>query len=272
VGLQDAASKVSPAAAFVMTATHYAGGGAILAIVPTSTLHSEKDSDFWEGLLSSWELATHEYLPRGSFPGLAAQTALISLVPRVGLASLTSDVPVAAPPPLVNVRIVRGNTAVNKTVHQVGGIPFLHTTGLRREGIVTTPIADSLGRRVRGDVVLLPRIGAPVPWKIKAVHVRHETILSDCVIGLECSSPEDSRGVASILQARWGTVRRAWSGSCAPYIGPQWARNHYVDHLPELPKPAEPRGVAVSASVMVTSTGDTGNTTSCAIRVPLSSV
>jgi hypothetical protein len=105
-----------------------------------------------------------------------------------------------------------------KVEKTIGGSPMLHTTGLTRKGPVFFSAKEVQGRRVRGPAVVFPRVGQPVDWKVQLYLGDAPVLLSDCVIGLECGTREEAEHVHELIVDKWESVKKAWNGSCAPYV------------------------------------------------------
>ena len=69
----------SPAAAFVALASSLVGSGQLVAILPRSTLTSDRDQPVWRALERQWTIAAVESYGRTTFPGIAARTVLVDL-------------------------------------------------------------------------------------------------------------------------------------------------------------------------------------------------
>lgn len=212
-------TNASPAAAFVLLATRFVPKGELVAILPLSTLRSERDERVWTAVDREFEIEILDEYGRGTFPGLAAATVLVRLRGRCGAGALRVD----ALGPSCNARpiaaqLVRGCLPMHQVREQADGYPLVHTTGMTRNGLVFIRVGNSEGRRVRGPAVLVPRVGRPAVWKVQRYEHGGTIVLSDCVIAVQCQTRKDCIEVAKRLQSSWEMVRHAWCGSCAPYV------------------------------------------------------
>ena len=67
-------------------------------------------------------------------------------------------------------------------------------------------------------MVLLPRVGQPKRSKVVQYPNSDALVLSDCVIALMCSSPDEAELLWSDLQSNWSLLEREYVGSGARYI------------------------------------------------------
>jgi hypothetical protein len=214
---------VSPAASFVWLASAYLppDGGQMAALIPASSMISEKDAAVWRAIDESWDVEVLRRLGRGEFPKLAAKILLVRLSRPPGRPrsrELRAMERPATFSPALAVRVVRGCTPCHKAVPSSIGRAFLHSTGLTRDGMSVTVVAATGGRETSGHAVLLPRVGAPATWKIQVRHEPAALLLSDCVLALECDDAAAAEQVAARLRNNWEQFSHVWSGSCAPYL------------------------------------------------------
>jgi len=214
--------KCSVALAFVVESLKYlAPTGRLVAIMPASTLHSDKDRAPWAKIQIGYEVEVVAQYQDASFPGCAARTVMVRLSPRNHpnghrrLASTTTG-----PYPLSGqLTISRGQLQMHTLANSAGtAMRLAHTTDLR-EGVLKVRLA-SVGDRhhtIRGPVVLMPRVGEPNATKI-AVYAHDEPILvSDCIIAIHCQNLDQALAVKRAMVERWPAVRRLYGGTAAAY-------------------------------------------------------
>jgi hypothetical protein len=216
------AVRVSPAAGFVLVATDYlAERGELIALLPLSTLSSEKDADLWDRLRGRWLVEIAAELGSAAFVGLATKTVIVRVARKPQAPSFApreSDRVSAVRYPRIEVAVVRGCVPRHTAAQDQGGRPFIHTTNLTREGLREVFADVRSGRCTAGPAVLVPRVGNPVAWKVQVRDDPTPAVLSDCVIALQCRTREDANLVAERLRRNWTIVAAHWSGSCAPYV------------------------------------------------------
>lgn len=219
ISLAGEAVSCSPAAAFLGLATTYAHPSSrIAALLPKGSLASDKDAGFWEAIRREWLVRETEEFGRGWLPGTHTAVALVTLSRGSLPIAEASDEATSDEARGTGVRIVRGCTPVFKVHEESDGVPFIHTTGLTRDGLVSTRVRATSGRVIRGPAVLLPRVGSPVVWKVQVYLDSAPLLMSDCVIGLECEENADALRIAELASKGWNVLQKAWSGSCAPYV------------------------------------------------------
>jgi hypothetical protein len=219
INLSGKTVACSPAAAFVGVATTYTHPGSrIAALIPKGSLTSEKDSMLWEVLRRTWSVQDVQEFGRGWLPGTNTAAALVTLVRSLNnehrLGPQEEDPCFLQSP----IRLIRGCTPMFKVRETRNGVPLIHTTGMRRDGLVPIRVHLAGGRQVSGPAVLLPRVGQPVPWKIMVYRDADPLQLSDCVIALGCSSLGQASQIAGRIKGEWDLFCEAWTGSCAPYV------------------------------------------------------
>jgi hypothetical protein len=96
---------------------------------------------------------------------------------------------------------------------------FLHTCDIR-EDAARPKLRGFRGssRAIVAPAVLVPRVGAPDRNKIVLYEARQAVILSDCLIGLECTSWPFAQKIRKLLRTHWVTIQSHFGGTCAPYI------------------------------------------------------
>lgn len=211
----------SIAMAFILTAVDYLSpNGQIIAVAPRGVEKSERDETAWEWLRSMGTVEIMGYPDRGTFPG----TTLRSLLLRFAMEPSTvrqraSRSPVALQDNRPLVSLVRGTIQMHRARITSAGMPLVHTTDLSNGHLRSERRKTSVpGRRCRGPVILIPRVGRPMLSKVVRLALRSEVTLSDCVIALECASEDDSVKIQRVIEDRWDEFEDSYGGSCAPYI------------------------------------------------------
>ncbi len=217
VDLRGSRQTGSPAASFVALATRYARQ--VVALLPANTLESERDMTLWRELERDWEILRLTEYPRGAFPGVSAKGVLVRLSTKRTTGERPDDREKSkvVRSRRVRVQLVRGCTPIHRAALNPRGGRLLHTTGLGREGMTFLRTRALPGRVIRGPAVVLPRVGAPVAWKVHTYLSPLPITLSDCVFGLVCSSSSEALEVERRIKYAWDGFQTVWTGSCAPY-------------------------------------------------------
>ncbi len=218
IAMDDATIPCSPAASFVGLASRYSHAEtSMAAVLPKGSLTSERDAQFWKVMSEAWSWSIVSDLPRGWLTGTHAAAVIVHLRRRRRSAQDSEAADQGLAKPAFQVTVVRGCTPMHKVKKRQRGVLVLHTTSLTHDG--PKPFrGNARGRIVKAPAVLLPRVGQPVPWKVQVYSHKRQSVLSDCVIALQCSSGEDADAVSQVLSENWSTVKEAWGGSCAPYV------------------------------------------------------
>ncbi len=196
------------------------GGGA--AIVPESLMHSELDDLARRQLESKYSMEVIEGLKNCTFRGARANALIVRIRPKKG-----SDRRPALRRrngPRIQPEIVRGGLPLFQAERgSRGALPLVHTTHL---GVVRERphLVKSLARVrpitrgvVTGPVILIPRVGVPLPAVAKAVTLPCKVQLSDCVIALCFKSTRAARAFAQAIEKEWRSFAAIYRGTGARY-------------------------------------------------------
>jgi hypothetical protein len=212
------------AMAFVLTAMHYLReGGELLALLPSGSLTSRRDSEAWKLLTKMGSVQELESFPRGTFSLGTARTVAV----RIRLGSPTSISNVALQKrsfPVLHANLWRGTFQVHTAKQWVesvgpGNIRFIHTTDLRNGSICQerARFLRNVPYKHFGPSVFLQRVGKPSLDKV-TLWEGGAAVMSDCLYALETPNLESARLLHERLTIAWDSVRMAYGGSCAPYL------------------------------------------------------
>ena len=190
----------------------------VLALVPDSMLHSERDRSAVEMLSSRYRIDVLRSLGNSSFSRAGASVNVVRMSRGAG----------ARRPEGRNagkwhrrrgigpVRLIRGGMPLHDVKEaESGGVPLLHTTNLI--GSKACRMVKPLGRGVvAGPAIFLPRVGLP-----KEEHLVPKDLtlhqLSDCVIALLCESYSEACNLSRNLERGFGKLLTCWRGTGAQY-------------------------------------------------------
>ena len=216
--------RASTGLAFVLEALPYLKvGGTVIAILPQSSIHSEKDRDAWRflGEVSKWRVL-RELGPR-EFPDAVARTSVVEFTlggssrPKQPFAQKLDKECKNA----VRASLLRGGIQMHSvSCLEAGfGVQLVHTTDLINSRVRDSGLRVHSGTSVvNGPAVLLPRVGAPNQKKIVVVGGAKRIALSDCIFAVRAQSRSDANLIAHRLIENWHQVVRGYVGTCAPYI------------------------------------------------------
>lgn len=227
------AFRASPAMAFVVYALEQLiDGGSAVVLVPSGTLHSQKDERLWTRLREATTVRVVEEFARTTFRGEHASVSMIVLLnlSREVLQAEAKD-PVANPvrddkAAGVNVRLIRGTQQMHTIELSQRGLRLVHSTHLAGGATLPGPRIAARAPTVAGPAVLLPRVGLPRRDKLSLYLARDEVVLSDCVIALHGRTNAITKRVLTELLDSWDDLEALYRGSCAPYITVRNLRNH----------------------------------------------
>lgn len=217
-GIQHVASPA--AAAFALGCDVAAPSGAVVALMPSGTLRSDKDNQLWRCIHQLGSVDILDEVPRGTFRGAYATSVIVrwrgGTSPSARMTS-TSGPGACQPRGCHCIEVVRGTIPVHtlpKTAPHFSA-PFIHTGDLR--GGIVGDGRRAAPRRLAtpGPGVLVPRVGLP-RGKISMCHA--DTVLSDCVLLLR---PLDHHKVSALhrqMMEMLPMLTGMYSGTCAQYI------------------------------------------------------
>ena len=214
--------RASRAMAFVARALRYIrDGGELIAIVPSSCLTSERDSELRAALDEHWHIESIGELLQAAFPRCDVTVDVIRATRRKAsnrdiLLTSTSTLPDISRGRLL---MMRGTIPVSKSSASFDGLPFIHSTNLIA-GSLTVPTRriSPHGRSLSGTALLLPRVGRPNVDKMVLKTDPGQVVLSDCVVALKTPDRLDESALYGLLRENWPMLRRVYSGSCALYL------------------------------------------------------
>ncbi len=215
--------RCSLAFAFLFTALDYLDAdGELLAIMPTSTLKSERDSTARRQLAKFFNSRLISGPRYNRFPGLDVSTYLIGLRLKQ---EVKSAVRIADSRPSIHLpwQLTRGAISQPKAkrVLQTGRQGWIHTTSIQSSKIVDryklpASMLD-VGHKVVGEQsIVLPRVGRVKIGDI-ALTSRPE-LLSDCLLGVTFDDRKLARLVYDGLKDKFSSFAKLYTGTGAPYI------------------------------------------------------
>lgn len=202
-------------------------GGEMVALLPSSTITSQRDSYAWEIIYKHAQVTIVHWFPRGTFSQGTAVTVGVHFCKSAVGGAASRQAPCTRPLPDWEVRLLRGNVPVHEakeaglsSTKMQQGIPFLHTTDIRGGKVVQYLRTLPEGRfdsKYLGPAVLVPRVGKPLSDKIGLWH-GGIVVLSDCVFGIDVGDVEGARRLQSMLCDSFSLLASIYKGSCAPYL------------------------------------------------------
>ncbi len=191
-----------------------------VAIVPESLMYSETD-EFSRKLLSeSFSIQRIADLHSCTFRGARANAIAVQILPS-GDPVVTKQFTSLRKP--LRIRLTRGGLPVHIMKRSPRGIPFVHSTEIRKilnganesDFLLTE---DCLKGRIVGWAILIPRVGVAEKGLVQAVNIRLPIQLSDCVIALECKNKLVAQELETRIHESWDDFRDLYKGTGARYV------------------------------------------------------
>lgn len=216
--------KASKAMLFLVKALNYVNdGGHLLAVLPTGVLCSQRDAELVRYLKRFYGFRVYEHFSNVSFGGKMPNVFLVDLQKR----DVKIDYKViqkkryVAPYYLhrgccnVVSAVEAGPAALNQILKW-----YVHSTNLHHGEVWNLSLRlNPEGRReIIGPAVLLPRVGTPALGKIVVIRANDRYILSDCVIGILCSSFGAAQKTKSALVKSYASYSALYKGTGARYV------------------------------------------------------
>jgi predicted RNA methylase len=227
------AFRASPAMAFVAIALEQlADGGSAVVLVPSGTLHSQKDEMLWQRLREACTVRVVDQFARTTFRGEHATVSMLALsgVSREVLQSPAQGSSVEAADDefggTADLRLIRGSQPMHAVQPSRRGLALVHSTHLVDRATLRGPRVAVRAPTVVGPAVLLPRVGKPNRDKIALYLAHDEIVLSDCVIALRGRTRAITKRALAELTENWDDLAALYQGTCASYITVRNLRQH----------------------------------------------
>jgi predicted RNA methylase len=223
VVLKASSIACSPAMAFVIQSLPYlAPDGELVAVLPVSSLHSEKDHDAWTSVRKAHRVRVDARYPRHTFRGCVAVTAIVHIL-RFADDQIRSAQVVPQPSLPPNFELIRGrvqmHTVSTRADRSGDRSAVIHTTNLKHGRVIITRghAAFATGKKIIGPAVLFPRVGQPSEDKICVLRTSQTGTLSDCVMAVTCPSVGDAIRLRASMTRCFDSFQSRFDGTCAPY-------------------------------------------------------
>ena len=212
----------SVAFAFLFTSLEYLKQtGELLAILPTSTLKSERDELARQSLRKYFNCKIISGPSYDRFPGLDVSTYLVSIRPKCWI-SRDVDFHREALDAKRIWSITRGNISVrrNERVAHSGVHGWIHTTSICSSKIVERyklprDVIVKDAKILPSNSLIIPRVGKIQPGDL-IVSKRGE-ILSDCLMGVTFDDPTLAPLVFRAIGKEFESFKEIYGGTGAPY-------------------------------------------------------
>lgn len=189
--------------------------GELYAIMPISTIYSQKDRKIWSEIFKDYSVVVHRESERELFGECAPNVVIISI--RHG----QTNEPLFPHPQLkvpMDIDIVRGTKNMYYMAQNPGYEQLIHTTSLQKNKIIEDLHVSAEVLKVKGPGVLIPRVGAPKYDKICLMPSSKKCVISDCIILLKTKSVSESRLLKKMILDDWDNFSSLYKGTGAKYI------------------------------------------------------
>lgn len=197
--------------------------GELFAIMPISTIYSQKDRKIWSEVSKDYHVMIHKESEHEFFGECAPNVVIISI--RRGK---TKERFFIQPQLFVPIKIdvVRGTKNMHYMLQRPGRAQLIHTTSLQRNKIVEDLHVSSDVWRVKGPGVLIPRVGMPRNDKICLLPSSKKCAISDCIILLRTKTTSESKQLMRMILKDWDNFSALYKGTGAKYITIERVKNY----------------------------------------------
>jgi predicted RNA methylase len=224
--LGDFALKTSISVAFVLRALScLSPGGQLLAILPTGSIHSQKDRLAWKVIRCLCECDILGANDRRTFRFCSPHTVSVRLTLRLKPLPLSQSgdqkrIEVGRSKDVIV--FSRGNVDMARLSKRKvqRGVSLIHTTEMNGHRVqFSRKITPAKRLRLfKGPVVLIPRVGNPRRDKIVLYTSRRKIAVSMCVLTLSCENKATAKRVYQSLISNWKAVEKQYTGTGARYL------------------------------------------------------
>jgi predicted RNA methylase len=225
ISYRDKSIKGSVAMSYIMKSLElFSPTQGALIIAPESLLHSQVDEYARLLLENEFDFQSICDLESKTFKGARVHAHVFKLNPRTSSKQIIPII--TSSENVVNANLVRGGLQVHKfnqtnTIDR-HSVPFLHTTTL--SNVVNNKMRNCsqtslhASGRIKGNIILLPRVGQPKKENTKAQHLSTEVQLSDCVFAIESECLNSLKQIEYRLHNNWDEFRNIYRGTGARYV------------------------------------------------------
>ena len=208
--------------AFLFTALEYLDqDGELLAIMPTSSLRSDRDAESRQRLKDLYRTRIISPPKYDRFPGLDVSTYLLSIKRKREAKNVTLKQSHRRES-FDLYDVLRGKISVKRSHREIqqGLQGWIHTTSVKSSRIVERyKLPEVLNARdqtflPKGSLVV-PRVGKVQPGHL--VVTKRREILSDCLLGIDLRDPSLASQLLNLIHRDFKNFLDIYSGTGAPY-------------------------------------------------------
>lgn len=213
--------KVSTAMLFLLKSiTHLNETGTLYAILPSSIAFSQKDKEAWNYLQEHKYAKIIDYIEGKVFKGCMPNIIIVS-INDLDTKEFNNEKFVPQKKYRKTVKSIKRGQITPKfvTKSDLKGHYLIHTTNLANNSIFYLRyIIDTQNSLIEGPAILLPRVGRPNPLKIAIVLENETYAISDCIIGIQTYSNDQSIELFEWINKNWKEFLKLYNGTGAKYL------------------------------------------------------
>jgi hypothetical protein len=223
--------KCSRSMSFVISALGYLSrNGELLAILPTSLLHSKLDAKARALLAERFNFSVELSSSYGCFPTADASVCMVRIVRRRPTSSILkkSDGNEEKLPWTIR----RGQLSVCRQERTIAkdGSGFVHTTSICSGKIKERYQFDGSHRMVPRGSILVPRVGSLKMDKV--LELKKSEYISDCLLAIYAKDKTVRAQIMLAIKSNFSHFQSLYAGTSAPFITHARLNSFLVDTLP----------------------------------------
>lgn len=194
-----------------------------MVIAPESILYSDTDCYARSAINQKYYIKVISELDIKTFSGARVRSTALKILPRKNVIKKIKLIDPKQEKSITN--IIRGALPVHDVRYSYGktSVPFIHSTDLKNFAQTKTILSSkrtcsNRKGRVKGSLILLPRVGLPNKEYIKPLYFQEEIQLSDCVIAISFKTKKNANIGSRLLRDNINELIGLYRGTGARYI------------------------------------------------------
>jgi len=210
--------KASYSAIFILLSLSYINDdGMILAILPSGSLDSQRDSSAWDFIKEYHSVNVIKTNHNKAFRNVTANTIIVLIKklkekPLINIEQRTSVVYSN------NFEIFRGSLPVYKAHFVTKGIPYIHTTNILNGQVEINSYVSNKKSLISGPAVLISRVGKFNLNKIGLLHKTQMVSISDCVFSITHVDENKTISLFNKLKDDFERLQNLYTGTGAQHL------------------------------------------------------
>ncbi|MCU5773027.1 N-6 DNA methylase [Winslowiella arboricola] len=210
--------KASYSAIFILLSLPYIKeNGMILAILPSGSLDSQRDSSAWDLIKEYHSVKVIKRNHNKAFRSVTANTVVV-LIEKLEKKPLLDSQQTTTDIYRNNFEIFRGSLPVYKAHFVSQGTPYIHTTNILNGKIEINSYVSNQKSLINGPAVLISRVGKFNANKIGFLHKTQTVSISDCVFSITHANENITHSLFEKLKSNFENLQKLYVGTGAQHL------------------------------------------------------